>query len=186
MEKTERIREIHRPDWWSIALGVVVTFAIMGGLSAMGRFIGLIQLQPTDTLPWLVAKCLFTILSMVSAMFIGGFCVGRTIDYRGRVGAAMDGVLMWEGAVFLFGALSWSGLQILPGVIYQFAGGAESSEGMLWMAMQLGLPLPFAAVFGAMAGNDRVDAPPGLYEELPVRRSHFTEEDKPNEFLNVA
>jgi hypothetical protein len=114
-------------------------------------------------------EAFWMIFSVIASIYTGAYLAGRLMSTRGRVAATMNGLLVWELSVILFGLLGYLGFQILPGVIFSAPDIREAPEGQLWMVMQLGLPLPFAAAFGAMAGNDHVKGPVVPNEKLPKR-----------------
>ena len=174
MEPSEKIRENHRPDWLPIFLGVTSTFALMGVISLIGIGLQLVQFKPTDNLIAIVVNYLWLLGSVAAAMYGGGFITGLMLDKRGRLTAALDGLLMWEMTVIVFAAVGWFGYAPLPGVY--FSHDATSQEALGWIAMQMGLPLGFAAAFGAISGNDYVKEPDEIELQADQEREALEEE----------
>lgn len=152
----EALREQHRPDWLAIFLGVTCTFAFLGASSVLAMALGMLDFGGYEPVWALVLKMLWGIASITAASYGGAFITGLLLDQRNRVVAAMDGLLVWELTVILFALVGWFGYEPLPAVSFSRSNPVTASEGIVWMVMMLGLPVPFAAAYGAMAGNARV------------------------------
>ncbi|MEW6055198.1 MAG: hypothetical protein AB1540_01175 [Bdellovibrionota bacterium] len=178
---TERIRETHRPSWLPIFLGVTTASAVMGISSLFAMSFGLLQFRGTDPIALLVVKALWAITSVILGHAAGGYVTGLVLSERSRVVAAMNGLMVWVLTVILCGALGFFGYSVYPGVVFTTYSPSEAPEGLLWMAMQMGLPIPFAAAFGAMAGNDHVSVEEDEMLKPTPSKPRFVSEDTTGE-----
>jgi hypothetical protein len=164
MERNEKIRQNHRPDWIQVFLGTTTTLASMGILTIVGVALRL-RARPEDSRFVWVLKLLYIIGAIACSAYIGGFVTGATLPRHNRVVAAMDGMLVWLLTLISCFVLTIVGFSPLPGVVFTITDTRSSAPAALWNTMQFGVPIVFAYIFGAMRGNDLVE-PEEEVEEL--------------------
>jgi hypothetical protein len=153
MDRYEKIRQNHRPDWISVFLGTTTTLASMGILTIVGVALRL-RARPEDSRQVWVLKLLYIIVAIAASAYIGGFVTGLSLSRRDRVVAAMDGLLVWLLTLVSCFVLTIIGFSPLPGVVFTISEARQSSQAALWNTMQFAVPVVFAYIFGAMRGND--------------------------------
>lgn len=156
MERTELIRERHKPDWLPILLGITVNFAIMGVLAILGTALRMLRFMPSDSIATIVFKLLWLIGSVTVANYIAGFVTGIMMGTHSRIAAAINGLIVSQFTILLFYAVAFFGVPPLPGVVFSLQPGGEASEGLVWWAMMITLPAIFATMYGGMSGNNYV------------------------------
>lgn len=154
MEIHERIREMHKPDWLPVFLGVTCSFAAMGVFAIMGMSLGLIKYLAEVTIPQAMMQAAWAIVSVVAALYVGGYITGRTMGVRSRTAAAMNGILVWQMTTVIYAIVSWAGITPLPGVTFDLKNASAASEALTTWIMMLGIPAIFVAIYGAMKGNN--------------------------------
>lgn len=159
MEANETVRASHRTDWLSVFLGTTATFALLGVTSMILVPMGLLAIQVSDSIPWIVTKLFLNITSLIGVLYVGGYLAGLTLSYHSRPASAVTGLLVWQMTALLFGLTGWLGYAPLPGIYFEHGNAAEAGPGLLWLALIFLMPLAIPTAYGAMAGNDHVAEP---------------------------
>lgn len=159
--------------WGPIFAGLVTAFSTWMLLNLLGLAIGLGGVQPgAPPTPEqaVTPSALWTALSLLIGLFIGGYIASRTAGIAGPFVSAVNGAMVWASWLTLLlilaalsaagvitpGAPGAPGLAVTPGLISALAGAAWGS----FIALLLGLG---AAILGGIVGRHAAPEPEEYY-----------------------
>jgi hypothetical protein len=159
--------------WGPIVAGLVTTFATFLLLSVLGLAIGISGVEPGAPAPTAAEvatpSAIWAAVSMIIALFLGGYVASRTAGISGSFVAAINGAMVWAtwltllliiaalGAVGVIGGAALTIPGITPGAV-------QAATSALWwtfIALLVGLA---AAIAGGLVGRHAAPEP-GQYEE---------------------
>lgn len=149
-----------RVRWPAVVGGVVLSFATQLILTSLGIWIGLITTTPAPggTLPTSLATGLgiWTAISGLIALFVGGWFAARMAGVAGRLDGAANGLTVWATTLFL-GALLSSFTSLLGvGSLLGFrlgTGGTGDILGALGLTALPNIPADQVAAIRSFATN---------------------------------
>lgn len=138
-------------SWSTVWAGLVITISVQAALTILGLTIGFGRTGPITLAA--AGSALWSGLSMLAALFVGGFISGRLTSAAGGKGAtgAWHGLILWGLVVTLSLALSATGIIGLAGFLgAAMLGPRVSALNSLIALAALVLSLAAAAAGGAI------------------------------------
>lgn len=160
--------------WGPILAGLVTAFSTWMLLNLLGLAIGIGGVQPgapPTPAEAITPSALWTALSLLIGLFVGGYIASRTAGITGGFVSAVNGAMVWAswltllliltaltaaGVIAAPGAPAAPGFTITPGLISALAGAAWGS----FIALLLGL---VAAILGGIVGRHPAPEPEEFY-----------------------
>ncbi|HEY8521167.1 MAG TPA: hypothetical protein VIN61_13885 [Gammaproteobacteria bacterium] len=120
-----------RVSWGGIFGGVLVALGLLMLLSALGLAIGISAVEPGRTDPSSVGTGagIWGAVSMLVALFVGGWTATRIGAITDRTTGFFEGALVWVVSVLLMAYFATSGIGALAGGAFRVAGGATQAIG---------------------------------------------------------
>jgi hypothetical protein len=147
-----------RVSWSAILAGLVLTLAVYAALSVLGVAVGLSvesELKPGELA---VGGLIWALVSLLIALFLGGFVTSRTTVGENPGEAMTYGLILWGALFVLMLHLTSIGLNIGVGQMLRVATGAQDAR----YAAPAGLSPEVAGALGG--GPEVIDRPatPGI------------------------
>lgn len=154
-----------RVSWGGVFGGVLVALGFLLLMTALGVAVGITAAQPgeTDTGTLGVGAGIWAAVSLLVALFVGGWVSTRIGAIFDGTTGFFEGALVWVVSVLLMLCMASTGLGMLFGGASELVGGAaqalssvlQSSQATsaAWITFGALLLSLLAAVFGAMAGR---------------------------------
>ncbi|HEY4368731.1 MAG TPA: hypothetical protein VGN07_15960 [Steroidobacteraceae bacterium] len=118
-------------SWGGIWGGVLVGMGTLLLLSALGVAVGISAVDPSDTRAASIgtATALWTGVSLLVALFLGGMAATRLGMIFDRTAGIMEGALVWVLSLLIILYLAGSGVSLLAGGVSGLFGGAAKVVG---------------------------------------------------------
>jgi len=154
-----------RVSWGGVFGGVLVALGFLLLMTALGVAVGITAAQPgeTDTGTLGAGAGIWAAVSLLVALFVGGWVSTRIGAIFDGTTGFFEGALVWVVSVLLMLCMAGTGLGMLFGGASELVGGAaqalssalQSSQATsaAWITFGALLLSLLAAVFGAMAGR---------------------------------
>jgi hypothetical protein len=120
-----------RVSWSGIFGGVVVGIGLLLLLTALGLAVGITSIDPNtpDASRIGVGAALWTGISLLIALFVGGWAATRMSMLWDRTAALFQGTLVWALSMLLILWLAASGIGLIAGQTFNLAGTMARSAG---------------------------------------------------------
>ncbi|HEX6999106.1 MAG TPA: hypothetical protein VF322_13270 [Gammaproteobacteria bacterium] len=120
-----------RVSWGGIFGGVLVALGVLMLLSSLGLAVGISAMQPGETEASTVGTGagIWGAISMLIALFVGGWTATRIGAITDRTTGFFEGALVWVVSVLLMAYFAASGIGALAGGAFRVAGGATQAIG---------------------------------------------------------
>lgn len=140
-----------RISWGGVWSGVLVTLGSLMLLGALGVAVGMSAVNPETADAQRLATVAGTwgAVSLLAALFLGGFVATRTGMVYDRATGMFEGTLVWVVSVLLMAAFAGSGMSFVPEVTVDLTAGRAAA----WIGLGAMVLSLLAAVWGAMAGR---------------------------------
>jgi hypothetical protein len=140
-----------RVSWGGVWSGVLVTLGSLILLGALGVAIGITAVNPDTADAQKVAQvaAVWGGVSLLAALFAGGFVATRAGMVYDRATGMFEGVLVWVVSLLLMATFAGSGLGFVP----EFSFDLTASRAAAWLGLAAMVLSLLAAISGAMAGR---------------------------------
>jgi len=118
-------------SWGGIWGGVLLAVGLLILLTALGVAVGISSVQPGETQASTVGAGagIWGAISLLLALFIGGFAATRIGAITDRATGFFEGALVWVVSILLMAYFASSGIGMLAGGAFKMVGGASQAIG---------------------------------------------------------
>lgn len=118
-------------SWGGIWGGVLLAVGLLILLTALGVAVGVSAVQPGETEASTLGTGagIWAAISLLLALFIGGFAATRLGAITDRATGFFEGALVWVVSILLMGYFAGSGVGLLAGGAFKMIGGASQAIG---------------------------------------------------------
>lgn len=111
-----------RFGWAAVVAGIVVAVALQVVFSLLGMAVGLSWWDPASAQAFGMASGIWTIVSWITALFLGAVVAGRLAGVLTPGDGALHGFVIWAGATVIAAFFILSGASFLAGSAFNFLG----------------------------------------------------------------